>query len=163
MLNSFKRIFAICLIAFASLQSAQATVIYSSGSVVPSNIGSFTVSDTFTVEEGIEYSASFIDVFQNFDRFSMTVVDNDFNVVGSAISADDDTSLSFEFTAFSDAIYSVFLGGETESLSTYIAKIETVMPGQDDGDVNPIPVPGAVWMMGSAIIALVGFGRRKAA
>lgn len=32
-----------------------------------------------------------------------------------------------------------------------------------DGDVSSVPVPGAVWLFGSAIAGLVGFGRRKTA
>jgi hypothetical protein len=30
-------------------------------------------------------------------------------------------------------------------------------------NVQAVPVPGAVWLFGSAIVGLIGFGRRKAA
>ncbi len=32
-----------------------------------------------------------------------------------------------------------------------------------DGDVNPVPIPAAVWLFGSALVGLVGIGRRKLA
>jgi len=163
MINRFK-IFAICLFAIASMQSAQAGIVYSSGSAVLPN--GFVESGTFLVEAGEEYTASLTDVFDSFDVYSMTVVSEVNGLVGSAWSnagaSDGNNVLSFVFTATSDAIYSVFLGGQTTSLSTYIATIESMTPSTG-GNVNPVPVPGAVWFMGSAIFALVGLGRRKAA
>ncbi len=162
MINRFK-FFAICLVAFASMQSAQAGLVYSSGSVVPSNPGSFQVSGMFSVEAGEEYKASISDVFDSFDVYSMTVVDQNFDLVDSAFSnsgaGDGDSYLSFVFTAISDAVYSVFLGGENSSHSLYLAKIESL----PSTGANPVPVPGAIWFMGSAIFALVGLGRRKVA
>jgi len=31
----------------------------------------------------------------------------------------------------------------------------------DDVDVSPVPIPGAVWLLGSGIVGLIGLKRRR--
>lgn len=162
MLYRFKHVFAICLLAIASMQSVQAGIAYEDGGVA-SPIATLSVFESFEVEAGVDYFASFSDIFDNFTSSTIVVLDNDFNEVGSAMSlvagdGGEATSIGFEFQALADALYYVILGGESPSLSVYAARIETVGVGG-----SPVPVPAAVWFMGSAVFALVGFGRRKAA
>ena len=172
MFNSFKHIFAVCLLAFASMQSAQAMV-FSSAGAVPGTLSSpatVSIFETFEVEAGMEYLATLTDVgtvllpvIDNFDSLSMVILDDSFATVGTPLllasaSGTGETSVSFSFTAISDAVYSVALGGATDALSTYVATISAVETG-----ASPVPVPAAIWFMGSGMMALVGFGRRKIA
>jgi hypothetical protein len=164
MLNNMKHVFAICLLAFASMQSAQATMVYSSAGAVPGTSAApatLSVFDTFEVEGGMEYLATlsdigtvFLPVIDNFDSLSMVILDDSFTVVGTPlllapVSGTGEVAISFSFTAISDAIYSIALGGATDSISTYVATVAAV------------PVPASIWFMGSAVFALVGFNRRK--
>jgi len=32
--------------------------------------------------------------------------------------------------------------------------------GLDDVDVSPVPIPGAVWLLGSGVVGLIGLKRR---
>ncbi len=154
MFSSFKKVFAICLLAFASAQSAQAMeIVYSSIDGVAGTLddpATFVVTDVFDVVVGQEYKAMFTDTFANFNSFSMAVFDDSAAPVGSFLSSVSGTPfLSFSFTALTSAAYSVVLVGATESLSTYAATITAV------------PVPTAIWFFGSAMIALVGVGQRR--
>ncbi len=165
MLNNFKHVFAICLLAFASMQSAQAMVYSSAGTISGTSASEATLSifDTFEVEAGMEYLAKLTDigtvllpVIDNFDSLSMVIFDDSYSVVGTPLllapaSATGPASVSFSFTALTDATYSIALGGATDTLSTYVST------------VTAVPVPAAAWLMGSAMFALVGFGRRKIA
>ena len=40
-------------------------------------------------------------------------------------------------------------------------KIDTISGGIEAVEGPPIPIPGAVWLMGSGLIAMVGIRRRK--
>ncbi|WP_157204971.1 PEP-CTERM sorting domain-containing protein [Methylomonas methanica] len=63
------------------------------------------------------------------------------------------------FTAVAGQIYSIYLGGNgvgrwSQNVAGYSMDITT----------SAVPVPGAVWLFGSAMVGLIGFGgRRKAA
>jgi hypothetical protein len=62
------------------------------------------------------------------------------------------------FTAQAGKIYSIYLGGVdfarwNAGVDNYKLNITT----------SPVPVPGAVWLFGSAIAGLISFARRKAA
>lgn len=62
------------------------------------------------------------------------------------------------FTALADQIYTIYLGGNgvgrwSQNVSGYALKINT----------SPVPVPGAVWLFGSALAGFVGLRRRKMA
>jgi len=64
----------------------------------------------------------------------------------------------FTFTAQAGQIYSIYLGGVDFSkwntgVDNYKLKLTT----------SPVPVPGAVWLFGSALAGLVGLRRRKLA
>ncbi len=151
MFNNFKRICAICLLAFASMQSAQANIVFSEIGGVAGTAdaaASFVLTDVFSVDAGVEYKAMFTDVFANFNSFTMAVFDDNSSVVGSFNSFG--SSDMFSFIAASSSDFTVVVSGETDFLSTYAATIKAV------------PVPAAVWFFGSAIITLAGFGRRKA-
>ncbi len=69
-----------------------------------------------------------------------------------------DALTDFVFTAQAGKIYTIYLGGVDFSkwnagVDSYKLNITT----------SPVPVPGAVWLFGSAIAGLIGVGRRKAA
>jgi len=62
------------------------------------------------------------------------------------------------FTALAGQIYSIYLGGNgvgtwSQNVSDYKLNITT----------SPVPVPGAVWLFGSALAGFVGLRRRKIA
>jgi len=171
MFNKFKSMLTICLLAFASMQTAQAVAVYNSASAVAgtdSAPASFSTLEQFEVTGGSSYLATltdigtvFLPVIDNFDALSMVILDDTYAVVGSPLllaptSGSGPASVSFTFTALSDAFYSVVLGGTTDALSTYTATIMTV-------SASPVPVPGAIWFLGTGMFALVGFGRRKSA
>ena len=66
------------------------------------------------------------------------------------------TSNSLTFTATADQIYTIVLGGNNGQ----------AWNGKYDGyklDINtpPVPLPGAVWLFGSALAGLIGAQRRK--
>lgn len=166
-----KYVFAICLLIFTSLQTAQAKVIYSSVETVTgtaTSAGSFNILDDFDVETGMTYLATLTDtgtvaapIVDNFDGLSMVILDSFFSQVGTSLalaptSGSGKASISFSFTALEDSSFYVALGGITDSLSTYVATIVTT-------EASPVPVPAAVWFFGSAILTLVGFRQRKTA
>ena len=63
----------------------------------------------------------------------------------------------FVFTAVAGKIYSIYLGGV--DFSRWNAGVDNY---KLDVTTSPVPVPGAVWLFGSAIVGMIGFGRRKA-
>ena len=67
---------------------------------------------------------------------------------------------TYTFTNLAAGNYSLWIGGNgTDGASKgYMAMISTVAAGT----TSPVPVPGAVWLFGSAVAGMVGFGRRKA-
>ncbi len=159
MKKNFGYILAIFLFAFASLQSAQATIVYDTHG---STFANFTITDNFWVDAGQEYRATLTDqgavalpFVDNFDALLMTVYTEDVAApsLGSLAlvptSGSGFDSVSFSFVALTSDYYHVALAGATDSLSSYGATISAV------------PVPGAIWFMGSALFALVGLGRRK--
>jgi hypothetical protein len=87
--------------------------------------------------------------------------DNPFGTIGlDNIKYSDNVTGSnyIEFFAEANKIYTVYLGGYQAAfwnagVDGYVANISTA----------PVPVPGAVWLFGSAMAGMVGFGRRKAA
>jgi len=61
------------------------------------------------------------------------------------------------FTALADQVYSIYLGGNDGGGNF----------GPHDGYVmniqaSPVPLPAAVWLFGSGLLGVVGWGRRKA-
>lgn len=65
---------------------------------------------------------------------------------------------SYLFTGLAEGKYSLWIGGNgptgtTTGSQSYVATISA----------SPVPVPGAVWLFGSAIVGMIGVGRRKAA
>ena len=83
-------------------------------------------------------------------------VDNPLGTTGLALLAtvanDGDGSVTHIFNNLSAGNYSLFVGGD-----------DGVAGGKYTVSMSAVPVPGAVWLFGSAIAGIVGFGRRKAA
>lgn len=65
------------------------------------------------------------------------------------------TSNSLTFTAEAGQIYTILLGGNGEdwysAYDGYVLSIQT----------SPVPLPGAVWLFGSALVGFVGVQRKK--
>lgn len=87
--------------------------------------------------------------------------DNPFGTTGltnSGYSDNVDSVNGYTFLAEAGKIYSIYLGG------VGFSRWNTGVAGyQLDITTSHVPVPGAVWLFGSAIAGLVGFGRRKTA
>jgi len=162
-----------CLLALSSIQIAQATSVYESFDTVTGFSGiapaTFSKNDTFWVDAGHDYLTVLTDIgtvaapiIDNFDGLSMVVLDDSLGLVDTLalapVSGTGYSSVSFSFTAANSAFYSVSLGGITDAISTYTAVITDI-----EGGMAPVPVPSAILLMGSAMFALVGLGRRKIA
>lgn len=155
MLNNIKYLLAICVMSFGLMQSANASIVYSSFGTT----GDFSITEVFDVEAGQEYKASLTDVgtvalpvFDNFDGLSMVIFDETFDVVEALLltpaSESGFDSVMFTFTPSADATYSIAVAGTTDVLSTYTAV------------VSEVPVPPAFLLMGSALLGLVSIGKR---
>lgn len=88
--------------------------------------------------------------------------DNPFGTTGLTFLKWDNTVDSvnaFTFFAKAGTVYSLYLGGNTllGRWNANIADYKLIIT------TSAVPVPGAVWLFGSAMAGLVGFGRRKAA
>lgn len=87
--------------------------------------------------------------------------DNPFGTTGLTnigFSDNVDSINGYTFLAEAGKVYSIYLGGVgfsrwNSGVDGYALSITSA----------PVPVPGAVWLFGSAIAGLVGFGRRKTA
>jgi hypothetical protein len=76
--------------------------------------------------------------------------------VGQASSSVGGGTATYTFNNLAAGNYSLWIGGAgvgttTTGGQTYVATLATA----------PVPVPGAVWLFGSAMAGLIGFGRRK--
>ena len=70
------------------------------------------------------------------------------------------TTQNFSFTALNSLTTLSFIhtagnGGANDPL------IDNVIVDAKATDINTVPLPGAVWLLGSALVGFAGFGRRK--
>ncbi|QPK65383.1 VPLPA-CTERM sorting domain-containing protein [Methylomonas sp. LL1] len=80
---------------------------------------------------------------------------NELTYVGHAATTVDGGSVTYTFNNLAAGNYSLWVGGNgTDNVNEFY---------KASMSVAAVPVPGAVWLFGSAIAGLVGFGRRKAA
>ncbi|MEQ1531843.1 MAG: VPLPA-CTERM sorting domain-containing protein [Methylococcales bacterium] len=87
--------------------------------------------------------------------------ENPFGTTGLAFMKYDasvDSTNSISFTALADQVYSIYLGGNgvgswSQNVAGYKLNLST----------SPVPVPGAVWLFGSALAGVLGLRRRKQA
>jgi len=84
-----------------------------------------------------------------------TTNSNPHNTDGVIYKTHSETS-TLTFTALADQVYSIYLGGN-DGAGVY---------GPHDGYVmsiqaSPVPLPAAVWLFGSGLLSMVGWGRRK--
>lgn len=89
-----------------------------------------------------------------------TYVNNANNPLGTsgltllaAVANDGDGSVTYDFGPLAVGKYSLFIGGDDFGAGA----------GKYTVSMSAVPVPGAVWLFGSALAGLIGFGRRKAA
>lgn len=79
------------------------------------------------------------------------------NVVAYSVGGSTPSNLnSIIFNAEAGQVYTIVMGGYKNG------KWNQIMDGYSLS-VQAVPVPGAVWLFGSAMAGLIGFGRRKAA
>lgn len=165
MLNT-RYLITLFLLLFASFQTAQAKVIYNAEETVAGKLESpesLTIYDDFAVKKGTTYIATLTDLgtVDNFDGLSMVILNGDYTQIGDPLTLTPtpgigNTSISFSFTAVADSNFFVRVESMTDSLSTFVATIETP-------EASHVPVPAAVWFFGSAVLTLAGFRRRKTA
>jgi len=72
---------------------------------------------------------------------------------------------SLEFVDFGDGLLfmSITIAGFDILGTNFDNLYGSLTYAEDGGNPNPVPVPAAVWLFGSALLGLVGFNRRKAA
>lgn len=80
-------------------------------------------------------------------------------VIYSSHEVNVDANNAFEFTAVAGQIYSIYIGGYLASTSWETGRDYYSMTISTPAAV---PVPAAVWLFGSGLMGLVGFGRRQA-
>lgn len=129
------------------------------GNLTPETFSTFGV----TVFEGMDTSTASYNhhgAWNNPAAGKPFTLDNPFATVGLdniGYSNNVTASEDFSFIAQAGQVYTLYLGGYNFSkwntgLDNYLMNVTT----------SPVPVPGAVWLFGSAIAGMVGFGRRKA-
>jgi hypothetical protein len=131
------------------------------GNLTPSTFSTFGV----TVFQGMDTSTasySHHGAWNNPAAGKLFTADNPFGTVGLTnigYSNNVTATQDFSFIAQAGQVYSVYLGGYNFSkwntgVDGYLMNVTT----------SAVPVPGAVWLFGSAMAGMIGFGgRRKAA
>ena len=94
------------------------------------------------------------------DRFSMKAYDSSWNCLGMA-----DTGV-FRGLDSSNPLNTTFRDYRTLTLDVSGVKyvvLEQVTwgVGWDNLEFNPVPIPGAIWLLGSGLIGLIGLRRRR--
>lgn len=115
---------------------------------------------TYSIDGGDTYKAfeSTIDEDTSQDYIlenSTTYTLDDPMLVGSTILNDDLQTLTSSITG-TGSFLTLILTAETDGGSEAFAFQNLVIEG------NPVPVPGALWLLGSGLIGLFGLGRKKA-
>ncbi len=78
---------------------------------------------------------------------------NELSYVGHAATTVDGGSVAYTFNGLAAGQYSLWIGGNgLDNVNEYY---------RGSMSVAAVPIPGAVWLFGSAIAGLVGFGRRR--
>jgi len=149
-MNRFsRRVVAATLLAAASLTSAQAaTIVYEDVDFIK---GTDTRSESFTIKQAGSYQVTLSD-FQfpkSFLDLDLWITESKAPVVGKI-----DKSGTFSFNATPGTYWANVLGITDKPLDIglYGIRIEQM-------SVAPVPVPTSILMLGSALVAFVGFGR----
>ncbi|MDD2739737.1 MAG: hypothetical protein PHR94_12465 [Methylomonas lenta] len=91
----------------------------------------------------------------NADPFAPTTRgSNELTYVGHAATTTDGGSVAYTFNGLAAGHYSLWIGGNGADNTDEYYKASL--------SVAAVPVPGAVWLFGSAVAGMIGFGRRKA-
>lgn len=78
------------------------------------------------------------------------------SIPGQAYSANVDDTTGFTFLAQADQVYSIYLGGNSGE-----GQFDPHAGYKLDITTAPVPVPGAVWLFGSALVGLIGLRRHR--
>jgi len=118
-------------------------------------VGNFTYRTTFDLT-GFNPSTALISGKWSSDNNGLSILLNGVNIGTPAI----------PFTAFTNwfpfSISSGFVGGiNTLDFLVYNGGGPTALRVEMAGTASAVPIPAALWLIGSALIGLVSFGRRK--
>ena len=122
--------------------------------------GPSAISQTFSTIAGNKYTVSFLysnnPLAGSPNTFMVNLWDGTgskaslYNAVLPAISANNWLTANFTFTATSTLSGLTFAGFSPGASGAFLDKV----------DVSPVPVPAAVWLLGSGILGLVGLRKR---
>ena len=135
--------------------------------------GSLSVENDFSLSAS---DAVFLNGVLGSSLFSSGDVLDGINIEGDTITADDtriEIGLSYIFagdTFLDDSLSNYPFNPDDVLLGLFFIFEENDITGEAiysavgglDPAPNPVPVPAAVWLFGTALIGLVGFGKRKA-
>jgi len=119
------------------------------------------VLDNFgmTLFDGMDTSSGLIFHHQAWNEGTASTIDNPFHTTGvNYMQYDDsvDSTNAFTFNAEAGKVYSLYLGGKgvgswSTNTENYKLNITT----------SAVPIPAAIWLMGSGILGLASMSRRK--
>jgi len=113
-----------------------------------------------TVFEGMDTNTGSYSHHGPWNTGTVSTNDNPFGTAGVSYLKHDgtvDATNLFTFNAEAGKVYSLYLGGN--GVGTWNNNVEGY---QLDITTSPVPVPAAVWLMGSGILGLAGMRRKKA-
>jgi hypothetical protein len=141
------KIFTFVLLMFTSFITNAITSINENESKTQTYIGSSTINDiwTFDVPTGNVGSIT----------FSSSQIANFFSIANFSVAPTAGTGGSLVFNNLS-GLNTFTVTGSTNGAFGGSYNVTT-------GALSAVPVPAAVWMMGTALVGLVSFGRRKTA
>ena len=169
-INKQKAVIAGALL-FATCSASASTIYNFSG---PGTNGFFSLNDAYAVPGSSQAPDQFL---FNLDDYDFTIAGNRFSPLHITLQTDLGSTGSIQFdataTSFTGIAVIALVDSNSEALilETEFAQLSHSFYGIFTLDVdpvstsafnvNPVPVPAAVWLFGSGLIGLIGLARRK--